>query len=347
MAEKYLVITDRLELELRKMRSEGRTRLPSEQELATRFSCSRQTVRAALEVLQQKGLIEKRKGSGSYIAGSYMHNRSVFIMTEDCDRYTAPALISGLKEQLASLRYEIRAFSTGGSVKTSAEILERVMAERPAALIIEPEHDLIPDPNLRLISAIADMGIPVVYCNSSSGPVRVVPDNAEGGRFLTKNLLSSGSKKTACIFRMDSSAGRDRYQGYIDALTDLGAGFDEALCLLLTHEDEKEIISGRGQKLSAFIDDNLRECDAVICQNGMIAHQLVRALSGRGISVPHDITVACFDSGYYAADGIISLGYDNESFCRALAKTAVALAEGRNAASIVVPMHDIPKTFSS
>jgi GntR family transcriptional regulator of arabinose operon len=276
-----------------------------------------------------------------------MHNRSVFIMAEDCDRYTAPALISGLKEQLASLRYEIRAFSTGGSVKTSADILAQVMEERPAALIIEPEHDLIPDPNQRLIDGITDMGIPVVYCNSPMGPIHVVPDNAEGGRLLTKNLLSSGSKKTACIFRMDSSAGRDRYQGYIDALTDLGAGFDEALCLLLTHEDEKEIISGRGQKLSTFIDDNLRECDAVICQNGMIAHQLVRALSGRGISVPHDITVACFDSGYYAADGIISLGYDNESFCRALAKTAVALAEGRNAASIMVPMHDIPKTFSS
>ena len=127
MAEKYQVITDKLELELKRMRSEGRTKLPSEQELAGRFSCSRQTVRASLEVLRKKGLIEKRKGSGSYLVDNSSDSRTVFFMTEDCDRYQSPALISGLKERLSSAGYQLKTFSTGGSIKGEEEVLLQVI----------------------------------------------------------------------------------------------------------------------------------------------------------------------------------------------------------------------------
>ncbi|MBQ1570733.1 MAG: GntR family transcriptional regulator, partial [Clostridiales bacterium] len=197
MAEKYKVIVNKLELELKKMRSEGRTRLPSEQDLCSEFSCSRQTIRAALDVLLQKGLIVKRRGAGSYIADDSFNNRTVFFMTEDCDRYQSPALISGLKEQLLNSKYELRSFSCGGSVSEESKILSRVINERPAALIIEPAKDLVPDPNLRLIEEIEDAGIPVIYLNSSLGKIHVVSDNYEGGRNLTKHILETGRKKTA------------------------------------------------------------------------------------------------------------------------------------------------------
>ena len=336
VAEKYLVITDKLELELKKMRSEGRTKLPSEQELAGRFSCSRQTVRASLEVLQQKGLIEKRKGSGSYIVDISSNNRTVFFMTEDCDRYQSPALISGLKEKLGSLKYTLRSFSTGASIEGEKAVLQRVLSERPAALIIEPQRDLVPNPNLRLIEEITDMGIPVISCNSAAGSVSVTPDDHEGGKMLTKKLLENGRKNIACIFRMDSSSGRDRYQGYIDAVPD--TLFDESKCMLLTYREEKDIVSGKDVKLSAFADEVLSGCDAVICQNGIIAYQLANLLRKAGRSVPDEIVVACFDNGHYSSDDLLSVGFDNDVFCKALAKTAVALAEGRSAASVIVQM---------
>ncbi len=336
MAEKYQVITDKLELELKRMRSEGRTKLPSEQELAGRFSCSRQTVRASLEVLRKKGLIEKRKGSGSYLVDNSSDSRTVFFMTEDCDRYQSPALISGLKERLSSAGYQLKTFSTGGSIKGEEEVLLQVIEGRPAALITEPQRDLVPNPNSRLIEEITNMGIPVISCNSLSGSVHVTPGNTEGCRMLTKKLIENGRKNIACIFRMDSSSGRDRYQGYIDAVPD--SHFDESKCMLLTYQDEKDIISGKTGKLSSFADEILSGCDAVICQNGIIAHQLANILNKAGRSVPDDITVACFDNGYYSSGDLMTAGYDNDAFCKALARTAVALAEGRDTKSIVVPV---------
>ena len=341
MAEKYKVIVNKLELELKRMRSEGRTRLPSEQDLCKEFSCSRQTIRAALDVLLQKGLIVKRRGAGSFISDDTFTSRLVFFLTEDCDRYQSPALISGLKEHLSFSRYELKAFSTGGSIKGEKEILSVVITERPAALIIDPVRDLIPDPNRHIIDEIINLGIPVVYCNSSSGSVYVAPDYIESGRELTDHLLENGRKKIACIFRIDDSSGRDSYQGYIDALLDSGSEFDESICLLLSYQEEKEIISGKYKKLESFVNDISSSCDAVICHNGMIANQLVNILLKKGLSIPDDVVVACFDNGRYSencAAGLIAMGYDNDLYCKSLAGTVIALIEGRSAKSKVIPM---------
>ncbi len=350
MADKYKVIVNKLELELKRMRSEGKMRLPSEQDLCKEFSCSRQTIRAALEVLLQKGLIVKRRGAGSFISDDTFTSRTVFFMTEDCDRYQSPALIQGLKEQPAFSGYDLKSFSTGGSIKVGKDILMKVISERPAALIIEPSRDLIPNPNSRIIEEISDMQIPVIFCNSILGPIHVVPDNEEGTKELTKHLFDTGRKKIACIFRMDDSSGRDRYQGYIKALLDSDSEFDESACLLLSYHEEKDIISGKDKKLEAFVHEISSSCDAVICQNGMIANQLVNMLLKKKISVPDDIAVGCFDNGLYSencAAGLMTMGYDNDLFCKSLAGTVTALAEGRRTAkSVKVPMR-LTETFSN
>lgn len=339
MAGKYLVITDKLELELKKMRSEGITKLPSEAELSKKFSCSRQTVRASLDILRHKGLIEKRKGSGSYIAGGLIKNRDIFFMTEDCDRYQNPFLINGLKEKLASYKYRLKAFSTGGSIKGEKDILTRVIEDRPSVLITEPSADLIPDPNMRLIEEIEDLGIPVIFCNSSLGTVHAGPDHLSAGRMLMNKLTGKGRKKTACIFRTDRSSGHDFYRGYIDAVLDSGYEFDESGCLMITHKEENDIISGKDGILSTFADEIAGSFDSVICHNKVIACRLMQMLKRKGMSVPEDLDIACFDNTALTPDteGMMILEYDMDAFCRSLGMMAAALAEGREAKSFTVP----------
>ena len=55
--------------------------------------------------------------------------------------------------------------------------------------------------------------------------------------------------------------------------------------------------------------------------------------------MPEDLLVACFNNGYYLNDfGVVNAGCDIDSFCKTLAKSSVALAEGRSAKSVVFPM---------
>ncbi|WP_034450579.1 GntR family transcriptional regulator [Butyrivibrio sp. AE2032] len=344
MAEKYTVVVNKLELELKRMRAEGKTKLPSEKELCSTFSCSRQTVRTALEILEAKGLIVKRRGSGSYLADDTARNMTVFYITDDCDRYQNPALISGLKTELAASGYELKTFSSSGRSSEEAAAIKRAIGERAAAVIIEPSRDLIPGPVTRLIEEAFDSRIPVIWCNAAyppEGTFCVAPDYRRGGKKITDQFKENGRRKTACVFRMDSSQGREGYEGYIDSVFGTDLPFEDYGALLLTYDQEKEIISGRDEVLSAFLDKVSSYYDALVCQNGMLAHQAICLLRKKGISVPEDITIACFDSGCYYrdyGDGMTALGYDNGVLCKALAKTAVSLAEGRSAKDVTIPL---------
>jgi LacI family transcriptional regulator len=210
--------------------------------------------------------------------------------------------------------------------------------EKAAAIIIEPVHDLIPNANERLVEEALNARIPVIYLNSScapSGVITIAPDYREAGKNLTDKLKGEGRRKTACIFCTDTSSGMDEYKGYIDSVS----SFDESRCLLLSYKEEKEILEGNLNLLNTFINDVLPECDSVFCENGMIAHSLTGLLKKRGVSVPETMTVACFDNGYYSEDSIVSMGYDNDSLCRKIAKTAVALAEDGIAKDIVIALN--------
>ena len=58
-------------------------RLPSERELVQTFGCARMTVHRALRELEEEGLIERRQGSGSYVAE--LHPISNLLQVRDID----------------------------------------------------------------------------------------------------------------------------------------------------------------------------------------------------------------------------------------------------------------------
>ena len=63
MAPKYEQLVQTLRQTLPQWYADGQRRLPCEQELAARFSVSRQTLRQALAVLEQDGLQPVRTGA--------------------------------------------------------------------------------------------------------------------------------------------------------------------------------------------------------------------------------------------------------------------------------------------
>ncbi|WP_042703771.1 GntR family transcriptional regulator [Azospirillum sp. B506] len=65
----YRQIADRLRDEIAARLFEPSGRLPTENEIGVRFGVSRVTVRLALDRLEAEGLIERRKGKGTFTAG--------------------------------------------------------------------------------------------------------------------------------------------------------------------------------------------------------------------------------------------------------------------------------------
>lgn len=56
-------------------------RLPTEQQLADRFGVNRHTVRQAVASLAEEGLVEARRGSGTYVTGERLHLHRIGLRT--------------------------------------------------------------------------------------------------------------------------------------------------------------------------------------------------------------------------------------------------------------------------
>lgn len=100
-------------------------RLPSERDLATRFAVARGTVRAALEQLEQAGLVLRKFGSGTFV--SYNTNPK----QEDIAEETSPLEL--IETRLAIEPHIVRLVVSNANnreIRKLTEALEKVMDSR-------------------------------------------------------------------------------------------------------------------------------------------------------------------------------------------------------------------------
>ncbi|MDB1590562.1 GntR family transcriptional regulator, partial [Enterococcus faecalis] len=69
----YIQIHDKIKEDIEKGVWSIGDRLPSERELALKFDVSRMTLRQAIQTLADEGILERKIGSGTYVAVSYTH----------------------------------------------------------------------------------------------------------------------------------------------------------------------------------------------------------------------------------------------------------------------------------
>ncbi|TWT16681.1 GntR family transcriptional regulator [Streptococcus sp. sy010] len=75
MLPAYIKIRDELKSEIDQGTWKIGSRLPSERDLASRFAVSRMTLRQAISVLVEEGIVERRVGSGTYVANQRVQER--------------------------------------------------------------------------------------------------------------------------------------------------------------------------------------------------------------------------------------------------------------------------------
>lgn len=152
-----------------------------------------------------------------------------------------------------------------------------------------------------LPSALYDLEIPVVllncYADDNHFP-SVVPNEVEGGRRATLELISRGRRRIACITGEPfMEASLDRLRGYRLALEVAGIQHHPELVM----EGNWSPTAGyeATQKLLGL---DVRP-DAIFCQNDKMASGCFEAIREAGLAVGQDISV---------------VGYDDDELCRHL-----------------------------
>ncbi|HLI13028.1 MAG TPA: GntR family transcriptional regulator [Alphaproteobacteria bacterium] len=103
----YFQLAEALEGEIRSGRWTPGTRLPSEPELCEHYALSRTTVRQALARLEQRGLIERLKGQGTFVRrgqpGLWLLQSSEGFFQEEVDRFGRTVTSRVLRAERGSL----------------------------------------------------------------------------------------------------------------------------------------------------------------------------------------------------------------------------------------------------
>ena len=272
-------------------------KLPSEQALREKFQVSRQTVRKALEVLEQEGLVYGRQGSGTYVSDLEEEekgkSRQIAVVTTYVDNYIFPRIIQGIEGVLSREGFQVQIAFTNNRIQKEEEILKTLLDQDLRGLIVEAAKSALPNPNLPLYRKLLERGTRILFLNSGypelDCPVAAL-DDREAGRCAARFLLEMGHRELGGLLKSDDGQGLLRYQGFITELREAGIRTEDDRFVWYDTGD-----IGRFDRMEQRILERLAGCSAVFCYNDSAAVELMELLGKNGIRVPEELAVIGFD----------------------------------------------------
>ncbi len=292
--------------ELRQRILDGRlpagSRLPSEAELSDTYAVSRGTVRHALGILTNEGLIERIKGSGSYVrprngevtaALSPLSKRIGLVLSQSGNQLNMDILI-GVEQGAKARGYRVSFSYAEENADQQRRDIESLIADRVEGLIVFPVGE---DAAHEGIAQLKADKIPFVLVDRYFPDLDsdyVVADNYEGGYRATEHLLILGYRRIAFVYAHSSSlmvtSIYDRWAGYRAALEHYGLPYEERL---VYHSPVK------GRYEDYLAQDSLP--DAIFAVNDLEALAILKTAQRRGLRIPQDIAVVGFDDLNFAS----------------------------------------------
>lgn len=355
MPSKYVQIASSIRAQILEGAYQSTMRLPTEMELAASYQVNRQTVRRALAVLTEDGLIERHQGSGSYIKDlSPAHGTSIAILATYINDYIFPSILQDAQTVFAHNGYSTMVYCTHNQVNMEREILKSILSSSVCGLLVEGTKTALPNPNLDLYEHLHKAGIPVLFLHGTyaalPNTVCVSDDDFHGGYLLTQFLLQKGHTRIAGIFKSDDIQGHNRYFGFLSALRDAGLPLPDPQILWYSTEEKKQILKDDNDSvLQDFVKHSIQGATAVICYNDEIGFALVKLLLSMGIRVPENMAVVSFDNSTYSEFSnvkITSLAPGSKHIGRIAAERLVDMLQGKKVRSEAVPWKLVEKESS-
>lgn len=351
---KYRFLVETIKEKIKSGAYEPGERMESENDLSETFGYSRQTVRQALSVLEQEGLIERRRGSGTYIRTENRRTAkgsNVAIVTTYISDYIFPTIIRGIEETLTGAGYSLTLGVTNNRVEDESRILQSLISRRIDGVIVEGTKTAFPNPNVELYRKLGKMGVPVVFFNGYyrdlPGAVYVVTDDRGAGRQAVDLLVERGCRKIGGVFKSDDMQGHGRYAGFSEGMIRSGCPISDEHVVWYTTAEKKRLFHPDNRD---YLFERLRGCDGIVCYNDQIAYGVIELLMSRGVRVPEDVLVTGFDNSSvseYSPVKITSFDHPKDEMGRIAANKLIhMLCSGESEYPLILdmPLHEKQST---
>lgn len=282
----------------------GNEKLPSENALCRRLNVSRATIRSAIDLLADEGLVYKIKGSGTYFhrdkaLSQSLHSstapRKIGLILQGQDTVANSGLLEGIKSVLDQDAVDLHVFLTDNKFSNERRCLQTVVHQNFQGFIVDGVKASIMSPNLDCYKELKRRKIPVIFYNNYYKELhypRVINNDWECAKALIGRLADAGHKRIAGIFVYDNFQSVEKFQGMASAMRSRNLELKDHYIKWCISDEAHSPSYARS--IEKFLK-GLPKCTAIVCCNYII-YQLVRqVLDKMGKTVPEDYSLVCFD----------------------------------------------------
>ena len=297
------------------------TPICTEAELMERFGVSRITVRHALALLENQGILLRKRGVGSFVNPDVYQQQavpgSVSAPQAKSNRVFAFVLPfniarTGLTGTLQEATDYLNARDCFTSIYISGEsgdsrgrfILQRLIQMDVAGVAYYPYTS---DIHLEALNELMFSGRSVVLMDLPSRCAHlpsVTSDNLGGERELVHHLTGLGHSRIAFLSGIPVTAREtlgDRYSGYLLGLADAGLRPDPGLVFTgMTASARALPDSAPGSMASVLQAFRKKGATAIVCEHDEMAYYVLQCCRQLGIRVPEEFSVCGFDDNEWA-----------------------------------------------
>jgi len=274
--------------------------LPSEREYQDQFGLSRTTVRRAIQLLVDEGLVVRRAGSGTFVTGyrsAALENTptmSLIIPTFSNPLYTE--MIDGIEQDARQRGLRLLTSQSGYSIESESQQLLAMAGDATirGAIVVPSTVDSATAGALSFVRA----GKPLVYLGR--WPDGIAADGATANYFTAAraavdHLIGLGHRDIAYVEGAPHLPGFSLLDGYQSALKAARLPQRRDLVRIVdlpSEEAGKAAVEAMLAEKVAFT--------AVFARNDVLASGVVHALRAAGSRIPEDVSVASVNDSLLA-----------------------------------------------
>jgi LacI family transcriptional regulator len=236
-------------------------------------------------------LAEKLNYKPNPLAMGLLKNRTqtIGVIIPEIDNNYFASMLRGIDKIAGEHGFRILICYTGESQQAEVRAVNDLMFSRVDGIIACPANDLT---DYQHFQELIDAKFPLVHLDRDCIDLQVskiLTNNFTASFIVTEYLIKTGCRRIALITNLEPiSVGRQRYDGYQQALLRYGIGFERELII---HSNLGISTSMEGAK-------NLLELiplpDAIICNNDTVAMATMKVLKDNGLRIPQDVSVVGF-----------------------------------------------------
>ena len=214
--------------------------------------------------------------------------KTLALLVPDITNSFWTTIARGVEDEAQKGGYSVLLCNTDEDPKKQQLYQNVIISQRVDGVIITPY-----DSDARNLSRLRDLKIPVVVLDrriDGWDVDSVSGDSISGAQSLVEHLIGLGHRRIAIISGpVSTSTAEDRVSGYRMSLAEFGL-----------QEDPRYIKFGEFREFSGedlayqLLDENPRPT-AIFAANNAIAIGVIKAVNKRGLRIPQDIALVCFD----------------------------------------------------